>query len=322
LTREGRYAIRIIDNLSVGSRDDLRAVAEFEEVSSSAAIDVGFPGSGSVQLVTADILDDDLALHVARDADVIVHLAANTGVGPSVENPRADCITNVVGTLNYLEAARHNGVACFVFASSGAPVGECIPPLHEELAPHPVSPYGASKLAGEGYCSVYYRTFGVRTISLRFGNVYGPNSSKKNSVVAKFIRNALAGEGLEIFGDGNQTRDFIYVRDLIDAITLAVSTPISGGETFQIASNSETTIAELATLVADALEEAGVSRPFVTNGDSRVGDVRRNYSDTSKAKRLLGWHAKTSLRDGLRTTVDWFIDSERTVTPVAMPVSR
>ena len=130
----------------------------------------------------------------------------------------------------------------FVFASSGAPVGEVKLPIHEELAPHPVSPYGASKLAGEGYCSAYYRTYGLETVALRFGNVYGPGSTHKGSVVAKFIRQALAGETLEIYGDGTQTRDFIYVDDLIKAIWQASRVPNIGGEESQIATNRETTL--------------------------------------------------------------------------------
>ena len=144
-------------------------------------------------------------------------------MGPSVENPRLDMECNVIGTLNMLEGARMHKVKRFIFASSGAPIGECEPPIHEEMAPHPVSPYGASKLAGEGYCSAYFRTFDVETIALRFGNVYGPGSGHKNSVVAKFIRQAMQGETLEIYGDGKQTRDFIYIDDLIQAICLAIN---------------------------------------------------------------------------------------------------
>ncbi|MDQ3864425.1 MAG: NAD-dependent epimerase/dehydratase family protein, partial [Actinomycetota bacterium] len=154
LVEEGGHAVRVVDDLSVGEREDLGAVCRYVE--SHEDLDA-FPEPGEpVELIVGDILHEHLALRAARGADVIVHLAANTGVAPSVEDPRKDCMSNVLGTFNYLEAARHNSVPRFVFASSGAAVGEVEPPLHEELAPHPVSPYGSSKLAGEGYCSAYF----------------------------------------------------------------------------------------------------------------------------------------------------------------------
>jgi UDP-glucose 4-epimerase len=238
---------------------------------------------------------------------VIVHLAANTGVMPSIENPRADCMSNVVGTLNYLEAARHNGVGRFVFASSGGTtIGEAEPPIHEEMVPHPVSPYGASKLAGEGYCSAYFRSFGVETVALRFGNVYGPLSGHKNSVVARFIKRASNGEVLEIYGDGTQTRDFIYVGDLIRAIRLSATVEGVGGEIFQIATSAETTVQELVDRLLPVLASAGFEEPEVRYTEARRGEVRRNYADTSKAERMLGWKAETNLDEGLARTVDWF----------------
>jgi UDP-glucose 4-epimerase len=262
-----------------------------------------------VELVVGDILDAELALRAARGADVIVHLAANTGVAPSVEDPRADCTTNVLGTLNYLEAARLSNVPRFVFASSGAVVGEVEPPLHEEMPPHPVSPYGASKMANEGQCSAYFRTFGVETVALRFGNVYGPLSGHKNSAVAKFIRRAREGEVLEIYGDGTQTRDFIYVEDLIGAIRRAATVEEIGGEVFQIATNAETTVSEMVGKLIPALAEAGIPEPEVKKTAPRQGDVKRNFSDTSKAARLLGWRATTDLDAGLRRTVAWFVET-------------
>jgi len=193
----------------------------------------------------------------------------------------------------------------FVFASSGAPLGEQEPPLHEEMAPHPVSPYGASKLAGEAYCSAYWRTFGVETVVLRFGNVYGPGSHRKQSVVAKFIKRALAGEPLEIYGDGTQSRDFIYVDDLVRAIVLAATKPGVAGEVFQIATNRETTVAELAEALLEVLQKHGVAGVEVRHADPRPGDVRRNYSDTRKARELLGWQAQMSLAGGLAHTLTW-----------------
>jgi len=220
-----------------------------------------------------------------------------------------DCTRNVVGTLNYLEACRANGIKRFVFASSGAPIGECTPPIHEELPAHPVSPYGASKLAGEAYCSAYARSFGIETVALRFGNAYGPLSSHKASVVAKFIREALVGEPWEIYGDGRQTRDFVYVEDMVAAIMRAATAAGVGGEVFQIASNAETTVRELAEKLAAALRARGVTPPEIRHAERRVGDVTRNFSDTSKARMRLGWTPAVSLDEGLARTVAWFLDT-------------
>lgn len=306
LTKEGGHFIRIVDNLSVGTRDDLVAVCEFYETAQEKE-SFFVPEAPVVELIVGDILDEDLARRVTEGIDVIVHLAANTGVGPSVENPRMDCLANVLGTFNYLEAARLNKIARFVFASSGAPAGECEPPIHEELPPHPVSPYGASKLAGEGYCSAYFRTFEVETVSLRFSNVYGPLSTKKDSVVAKFIKQAMAGKDLEIYGDGSQTRDFLYIDDLINAVLRAASVKGIGGEVFQIATASETTVDEIAGMLLKELEKSGVAKNVrICYSEPRLGDVKRNFSDTSKAKEVLHWEPEILLEDGIRKVINWF----------------
>ncbi|MDH3645756.1 MAG: GDP-mannose 4,6-dehydratase [Gammaproteobacteria bacterium] len=302
LIKEPDVRVRVLDNLSVGTADDLRRVSEFRELPVAQS-----PFGDGVALMVGDILDDNVVEAASEGADVVVHLAANTGVGPSVEDPRADCRTNVTGTLNTLDAARHAGVTRFVFASSGAPVGECEPPIHEEMVPHPVSPYGASKLAGEAYCSAYFRTFGLETVALRFGNVYGPYSGKKSSVVAKFIRQVESGETLEIYGDGKQTRDFIFVEDIVDAIVLAVRCDDIGGEIFQIATNRESTILELIDQLLPIMRDAGFGDVKIEHGQQRPGDVRRNFSDTTKAREQLGWQSETLLATGLRRTVDWFV---------------
>jgi UDP-glucose 4-epimerase len=299
--------IRVVDDLSVGTR------AELEEIGSALALDPdtlkAAPGSTArrIEIVTGDVRDAALARRVVAGADVVIHLAANTGVGPSVADPVGDCTTNVLGTLNYLEACRHGGVGRFVFASSGAPIGDCEPPIHEELPTHPVSPYGASKLAGEAYCSAYKRSFGIDTVALRFGNCYGPLSSHKSSVVAKFIREALAGQPWDVYGDGRQTRDFIYVEDIAEAIFSAATAPDIGGEIFQVATNAETTVLELAESLRAALARNGVATHGLRHAAPRVGDVKRNYSDTSKARRRLGWQARVGLDDGLDRTVKWFL---------------
>lgn len=309
LVLEGNHSIRVIDNCSVGTRNNLAAVCDFVELDPQSLASEPLPRQSAnpkVQLVVGDILDDQLALKASQGVDVIVHLAANTGVGPSVEDPRSDCVTNVIGTLNYLEAARQNQVKHFIFASSGAPVGECEPPIHEEMAPHPVSPYGASKLAGEGYCSAYFRTFGLATVALRFGNVYGYGSTHKNSVVAKFIKQAVEGQVCEIYGDGNQTRDFIFIGDLVDAILKASAADV-GGEIFQIATNKEHTVNEAAEMLGIQLRKHGIDMK-IEHAQPRLGDVKRNFSDTSKADTILRWQAQVGLAEGIKQTIAWFIN--------------
>lgn len=296
--------IRVLDNLMTGSIEDLAEVASFRKVVNESLC--LYPDS--VEVVVGDVRDAALLQDCSVGIDCIVHLAANTGVGPSVENPRLDMESNVIGTFNALEAARIEGVKKFIFASSGAPAGEVEPPIHEELPPHPVSPYGASKLAGEGYCSAYYRTFGIDTVCLRFGNVYGPRSKKKSSVVAKFIRQALLGEPCVIYGNGSQTRDFLYIDDLVRAVILAIEKPV-GGETFQIATGMERTVGEVANIIAEALIRRGVNMK-IEYDSPRLGDVMRNYSDTSKAARMLGWKTEVEVPEGIEKTLDWFLDQQ------------
>lgn len=300
--------IRVIDNFSVGNLEDLNyATQDYTLVdSTNAKWQVN-----KVEVINGDILDEDLAFQVSSGADCIVHLAANTGVGPSVIYPRMDCKINVMGTLNYLEACRINKIKRFVFASSGAPIGNCTPPIHEEMPCHPVSPYGASKLAGEAYCSAYFNSFNIDTVALRFGNVYGPGSSHKASVVAKFIKLAMNGETLEVYGDGSQTRDFIYTKDLVDAIYKAATKPGVGGEIFQIATNKETTISELCEVLKSSFKEKEINDIAIVNGDKRVGDVMRNFSSTDKAKKILYWESKFDLNNGVKETLDWFLNNNK-----------
>jgi UDP-glucose 4-epimerase len=291
--------IRILDNLSIGKREDLTEAIAF----AGSGLDIN---SLNIELIEGDIIDYDACLKCCNGADVVIHLAANTGVAPSIENPRHDMETNINGTLNMLEASRHNNVKKFIFASSGAAIGKAEPPIHENMSPRPVSPYGASKLAGEAYCSAYYNTFGINTVSLRFGNVYGPFSKHKNSVIAKFFKLALSGHPLEIYGDGNQTRDFIYIDDLINAIMLSMKSDV-GGETFQIATYRETTVNEIAMKIKEIVENSFMKKVNIIHTEPRVGDVKRNYSDISKAKNLLGFEPKYTLEEGLRRTYDYFV---------------
>jgi UDP-glucose 4-epimerase len=298
-----KIPIWVLDNFVSGTPEDLAEVAEYSE----KALLEETGRKGGVVLVEGDVRDAGILTRITRGIDCVIHLAANTGVERSVEYPRLDMECNVIGTFNVLEAARENGVKKVVFASSGAPVGEVDLPIHEELPPHPVSPYGASKLAGEGYCSAYNRTFGIDTVCLRFGNVYGPRSKRKSSLVAKFIRQVLAGERCVIYGDGAQTRDFIYIDDLIRAVTLCLQKNV-GGEIVQIATGIEHTVDEVAGIIAKAFEKRGV-KMTIEYDVPRLGDIKRNFADTRKAARLLGWMVETELEEGIEKTIEYFLST-------------
>lgn len=309
------YHVTVLDNLSTGQREYLE----------------GLP----IQLVEGDILDVELVNRTVSDHEGIVHLAAQTGVPTSLADPKRDCEVNVVGTLNLLEACRQamgketrgqgdegtrgQGdrlsvsfspplplspaplLPRFVFASSNAALGRQPPPATEDKAPLPISPYGASKLAGEGYCLAYYGSWGLGTVVLRFANVYGPYSAHKDSVVARFFKDILTSGQITIDGDGRQTRDFIYIGDLCRAILLALESD-GGGEVFQIATGTETSILELAGIVREVID----TPVEVRHGPARLGDIRENYSAVGKAHAALGWEPQVALHRGLRLTGAWF----------------
>ena len=278
------YTVRVLDNFSSGNRAYL------------AGLDL--------DIVEGDILDRAAVDAAVAGTDGIVHLAAQTGVPGSIQDPMRDCQLNVVGTLNMLEAARLAGTQRFVFASSNAPLGKQPPPATEDKAPLPISPYGASKLAGEGYCLAYHGSWGLGTVALRFANLYGPFSAHKNSVVAKFIKDIQSTGTITIDGDGLQTRDFIYVGDLCEAVVLALESDI-GGEVFQIATGIETSIRALADQIVACMDVDLA----VQYGSTRQGDIRKNYSRVDKAREQLGWEPQVALDEGLALTLAWFASS-------------
>lgn len=294
LLLEHGYQVTVLDNLAAGRREHLD----------------GLP----VEFIVGDILDRPTVAQAIAGKDGVVHLAAQTGVPGSLRDPRKDCEINVIGTLNMLEACRAEQTRAdvelsgrrrrgprVIFASSNAPLGRQSPPATEDKAPLPISPYGASKLAGEAYCLAYHGSWGLGTVILRFGNVYGPFSGDKGSVVAKFFKDLLAGAEIVVDGDGQQTRDFIYVGDLCRAILLAMESDVCG-EVFQVATGIETTIGQL----AEVMRLTSRSDAAVTHGPPRQADIRRNYSTIEKIRRTLAWEPKIALRRGLEMTMEWF----------------
>ena len=278
--------------------DGWRVVA-LDDLSTGRVADAEAAGYDDV--VVADVRDRKALAGATRGARWTVHLAAQTGVPASVADPRADLDVNVTGTLNALLAAADAGVERFVFASSNAPLGDSPQPVHEGVAPRPRSPYGASKLAGEGYCSAVSSSYGLATTVLRFANVYGPHSDHKGSVVAQFLRAAFSGEGLRVYGDGSQTRDFVYVDDLCDGIARALGASV--GDTFQLGTGVETSVAELVRLLTSQLPDIRID---VEHLAPRPGDVARSVADIGRARRLLGYEPQIDLAAGLARTTAWF----------------
>jgi UDP-glucose 4-epimerase len=295
----------VVDNLSSAG-----IYPELSMLNRVSIDDLDLSSSTRALLLVGDIQDENFLIKAGSGFDIIVHLAASTGVMPSIASPRNDCWVNVFGTLNALESARINKVHTFVFASSGAPLGNQKPPIHEEMVARPLSPYGASKLSGEAYCSAYHASFGIRTMVLRFSNVYGPFSLHKQSVIAKFILQALKGEKLIVYGDGSQTRDFIHVDDLTGAILSAVYNG-HGGDVYQIASQKETSVSRIVGLIVDEIQ-ALTGRSVKTEfQDFRKGEILNTYADISKAKAALKWTPRRDLISGIRDLVQWFTNSNR-----------
>jgi UDP-glucose 4-epimerase len=283
LVREGA-SVRVLDDLSLGRREDIAGLG--------------------VEVIRADIRDGEAVAAAMRDVGPVIHLAAHTRVVASVQDPALDFDVNVRGTFTVLQAARRAGVETVIFASTGGAImGEQEPPAHEEMVPRPVAPYGAGKLAGEAYCSAFAGAYGLRTVGLRFTNVYGPLSWHKGSVVAKVFRQVLAGEPIVIYGDGRQTRDFLYVGDVCRGIRLAVDYGGPGGEVFHLGSGRETSVAQLIDAIAAVVAPR---RLRVTYEPARRGEVARSYASIAKATKVLGFTPEIDLEEGLMRTWEWF----------------
>jgi UDP-glucose 4-epimerase len=299
------YQILILDNLSTGNKEYLKIVAherEIEVLEEDKDEDKPY-----IRLIIGDIIDQKICLKACREVYAVIHLAACAGVIPSIKNPFFDFKVNVLGTLNLLHAAVINKVEKFIFASSNAPMGNQLPPLNESKIPKPISPYGASKLAGEGYCSAFYGSYGLKTAVLRFSNVYGPFSLHKDSVIAKFIKDAIIEGVLTIYGDGTQTRDFIYVDDLCRIISKVLETEVPDaifGEIFHLGTGIETSIISLAEYVRTLIGN-GTKIIF---GPKRKGEIKRNYSNIDKARSLLEFQPEFSLEDGVKKVYEWFVE--------------
>ncbi|HEU4448622.1 MAG TPA: NAD-dependent epimerase/dehydratase family protein [Gaiellaceae bacterium] len=286
LLAERGYGVRVYDDLSTGSPELLE-------------------GTGA-ELVRGDVRDGGALERAAAGCDVVFHLAAGTGVLPSIEDPFADFDLNGRGTLSALWAAQEAGAARFVFSSSNAPLGAGAYPASEEKPVAPLSPYGAGKATGEAYCSAFHGAYGLDAVAVRFSNAYGPRSAHKGNVIPLFLRRLLADDELVVYGDGTQTRDFVFVEDLADGLLRTAEMEGVGGEIFQLASGVETSLDSLVAMLAEVTGRT----PAVRREPPRPGEILRNYSLIDKARDRLGYAPAVPLAEGLRRTYEWFANAE------------
>lgn len=282
----GRCAVRVLDSGVGGSTNVLPT---------------------DVELISADIRDTDTVRRAASGVGAVVHLAAAGNVVESVRDPHANFDVNVRGSLSVLDAARDADVERIVVASTGgALMGNAPGPVDEGTVPRPLSPYGASKAAMEAYCHAYAGSYGLRSVILRFANLYGPFSGHKKGVVTAFFRALHQGDPLTVFGDGGASRDFMHVGDICSAIELALDADVPGGTTAHLATGVETSIDQLAALCS---EIAGRPGHPVEHLPARTGEVERNVGSYRLAHELLGFEPAVPLRDGLSDTWRWYQQS-------------
>ena len=267
-----------------------------------------------------DITDHAQMKALMKDYDAVVHQAARVSVPESVKNPILTNRVNVEGTLSLLEAAANASVDRFVYASSCAVYGDarhC--PVSEDAPPVPLSVYGASKLAGEKYCSAYAQSRGLRTVSLRYFNVYGPRQSTGQyaGVITIFANSVLRGVPPTIYGDGGQTRDFVHAKDVARANFLALTKGLKPGEVVNVGTGTPTSISDLSSVIKKLCNRESLPN---RRARARAGDIRNSYADVRKAQAALGFKASTSLRRGLADYLSWL--GESTVDRLSGPANR
>jgi len=279
-----QHEVVVIDDLSSGSLKNIENL--------------------DVEFVRGSITDLGMLKKVFKDVDVVFHLAALVSVQESIEDPIKTNNVNVNGTLNVLIAAMDNNVEKVVFSSSCAVYGDTDKlPISEGVKPNPKSPYAVTKLAAEKYCKVFHEIYGLKTIILRYFNVYGPKqdvNSEYAAVIPKFIERILNGKPPIIYGDGKQTRDFVFVKDVVKANLIAAKSNKTG--TFNIASGEGLSIVNLAKIISEIVGKN--LKPIYDK--PREGDIRHSVGDISKAKSVLGFEPEYTIEEGLKESIEWF----------------
>ena len=286
------YTAGVMDNLSTGESSNLEA---------------------KVETHIGDILDYDSVEKAVKGYDAVIHEAALVSVARSVEDPMTSSMVNIEGTLRLLRASVKAKVKRFVYASSSAVYGESqVLPKSEAMNPEPTSPYAVSKLAAENYCTSFAKVYGLGTVSLRYFNVYGPRQryGPYSGVIPAFVRQVARDEPPAIYGDGEQSRDFVYVDDVVRANMLALEREIPGGEVFNIATGLPVTINRLASLVVESEGKKGLEPVHLP---PRAGDIRHSYADTKRAEKILGYSPEFSIEEGLSRVIDWMLEKDQSM---------
>lgn len=280
------HSVRVLDSEVMGQRAHL--------------------GDFGGEFIRGDIRDANILGQALEDVETVIHLAADTRVIDSINDPVHNFDVNALGSFRLLEAMRARGIKRLINASTGgAIIGDAEPPVHEDMVPRPISPYGATKLAVEGLCSAYAGSYGFTAISLRFSNVYGPRSFHKGSVIAAFFKRILQGQPLVVYGDGTQTRDFVYVEDLCGGIEQALTLDRAG--TFQMGSGVPLSVNALIKAMAKVVAPHDI---IVDYRLARAGETIRTWCDITRARRDLGFSPTTGIEDGLAATWRWFLAAE------------
>ncbi len=285
-------SVRVLDDLSTGYAENLEEIG------------------GRVELIRANLLDADALRRALEGVELVFHEAAIPSVPRSVEKPEETHRACVEGTFALLVAARAAGVRRVVYAASSSAYGDqpTLPKV-EDMAPQPLSPYAAAKLVGEYYCQVWARTYGFETVSLRYFNVFGPRQdpgSQYSGVISRFISALLSGERPVIYGDGEQSRDFTYISNVVDANFRAAETTRGVGEVINVATGERATLNELLEALKVITDKSDVT---AEHREARVGDVRHSLADITRARELLGYEPTVGLEEGLRKTIEWWKQS-------------
>ena len=272
-------------------------------------LDNGFNNSGHLEFEHLEIgtASNKKIMRAIKGSDVVINLAGHTRVLESIEDPHLSFLYNVKGFFDILMAAKELGIKKIINASSGgAIVGDAVPPIDEDFLPKPISPYGASKLCNEAFSSAFSGSYDMNIISLRFSNIYGRYCRNKESAVAKFIKQILNKETIHVYGDGNQTRDFLFVEDLVDALECCITRDQLKG-VFQLGSGTPTSVNEL----LENLTKVSKRNLDIQYTPAKKGEIEQNYANITKAIKTLNWNPSTSLELGIQQTYDYLLENYR-----------